>query len=306
MLGVDLATYLADATRDTAHLPVFLSPTSQDPSPEIVDACRAHNIVHLRGAAPALRTLGALARAAMRVPVNEPLIVPAAARLAPSDRLTEDDTLGLLASLGVATPRRAVVATPAEAAEAAEQLTSPIVLKGAAPELWHKTELGLVKLGLATHSAVRAAGEEILAAGRAAGLELSLLVSETVRGTLEVFVGYQRDPQVGHTLIAGLGGVWTEVLDVVDIHVGLLDCAAALDWLAATRVGRVLSESREGRLDLAGVARALAAVSSLVAACDDITAIDINPLMVTTHSATAVDATIHRATDHTNERQAHV
>ena len=121
---------------------------------------------------------------------------------------------------------------------------------------------------------------------------LELLVAELVRGDLEVLVGFHRDPVFGPTCLVGLGGIWTEHLDVVDVHVGPLDEATAGRFLDASRVGRMIAGARGGALDRDGVVRALCAVSRLGTSAPEITAIDVNPVLVSKTRAVAVDAAL--------------
>ena len=118
------------------------------------------------------------------------------------------------------------------------------------------------------------------------------LVAEMVRGDLEVLVGFHRDPVFGPTCPVGLGGVWTEYLDVVDVHVGELDGPTARAVLERSRVGRMITGARGGALDEDGVIRALRAVSRLGASSPAITAIDVNPVIVSRTRAVAVDAAL--------------
>jgi hypothetical protein len=80
------------------------------------------------------------------------------------------------------------------------------------------------------------------------------------------------------------------VLDIVDVHVGPLDESTAGDFLDRSRIGRMIG----GVLDQDGVIRALCAVSRLGAASAEITAIDINPAIVSRTRAVAVDAALTR------------
>jgi acetyltransferase len=132
----------------------------------------------------------------------------------------------------------------------------------------------------------------MLARAAAEGVALELLVAEMVRGDLEVLVGFHRDPVFGPTVLVGLGGVWTEHLDVVDVHVGAVDEASAGRFLDRSRIGRMIAGARGGALDRDGVVRALCAVSRLGASAPEITAIDVNPVIVSRTRAVAVDAAL--------------
>jgi hypothetical protein len=160
--------------------------------------------------------------------------------------------------------------------------------------LLHKSDLGLVMTNVVGSDAVELAAREVLCRAAGAGLDVELLVVEQITGSLDVVVGYKRDPQFGPTTIVGLGGVWAEMLDSISVHVGSLDLRAALRLLDGSQVGRMMCEARGGALDVDGVARALVAVSDVGVAHPEIAAIDVNPIIVGRDRAVAVDAVIER------------
>jgi acetyltransferase len=292
-LGLDLAGYLADATRDREVLPVVLSPTSQDPDPRLTAFCREHDIALLRGARGALRALGSLAKrtAPTRVVERTPARLPAVTETA---ELTEDVALQILSTSGIQTPRQERVTNPAEAVAAAATFGGPVVIKAVADGLLHKSDLGLVVTNVVGADAVQLAAREVLCAASTAGLNVELLVVEQITGSLDVVVGYKSDPQFGPTTIVGLGGVWAEMLDSVSVHVGALDLEGAHRLLASSQVGRMMRDARGGALDLDAVARALVAVTDIGLAHPEVIAIDVNPIIVSRDRAVAVDAVIER------------
>ncbi|MGY1807069.1 acetate--CoA ligase family protein [Blastococcus sp. SYSU D00669] len=285
-LGLFLAKTLREAVAGTATVPVLLSPAAQDPPDGLAAFCAAARIPLLRGARPALAALAALGSRPEVRPAPPSPAVP----LAEVPR-TEEEVLAALAAHGVDVPRTRRVATPEEAAAAFAELGGPVVLKGVADGLLHKTDVGLVRVGLGTAAEVAAEAGRMLARAAERGLALDLLVAEQVRGDLEVLVGLTRDPVFGPTVLVGLGGVWTEHLDVVDVHVGALDEPAARDFLDRSRVGRMIAAARGGALHADGVVRALCAVSAL-GADDRVGAVDVNPVIVGRDRAVAVDAAL--------------
>ncbi len=208
--------------------------------------------------------------------------------------LTEDVALGILSRCGVAIPRQRRVRTATDAVLAAAELGGPVVVKAVADGLLHKSDLGLVITNVTGAEAVRAAAHEVLTKASAVGLAVELLVVEQVSGALDVVVGYKRDPQFGPTTIVGLGGVWTEMLDTVSVHVGAMDLPAALTFLERSQVGHMMRHARGGALDVDSVARTLVAVTDLGLAHPEIVAIDVNPVIVARDRAVAVDAVIER------------
>lgn len=296
-LGRDLARYLLEATAGHDVMPVLLSPTSQDPDPELAAFCRTAGIPLLRGARPAMSALAKLGAVAQAVEPDGAVAAPVPRphpRLHRSEPLTEDEALSVLADHGVDVPRQTTVRTVDAAVTAAESLGGPVVLKAVAPGLLHKSELGLVRVGLHDSDDVRMAGKEILDAATVAGYDPRVLVMEMVTGELDVLVGFARDRHFGSTLLVGLGGVWTEMLDTVDLFVGTLDAATAPIFVRDTKVGRLLARARGGGLSIDGIVTTLCALSELASAHPEITAIDVNPLIVGRGRSAAVDAVIQR------------
>ncbi|MDP5183614.1 acetate--CoA ligase family protein [Blastococcus sp. BMG 814] len=296
-LGLFLARTLRDAVAGSDTVPVLLSPAAQDPPDELAAFCAAADIPLLRGARPSLAALAALAGRAEHPPAAAPT-PPRAAQTPPSAPMaselprTEDEVLAALAAHGLDVPRTRRVTTAGAASAAFAELGAPVVLKGVAEGLLHKTEVGLVRVGLSTPQETQVEAAGMLARAAEQGVTLDLLVAELVRGDLEVLVGFHRDPAFGPTVLLGLGGVWAEFLDVVDVHVGDLDECTAHAFLDRSRIGRMVRDARGGALDRDGVVRALCAVSRLGASYPEISAIDVNPVIVSRTRAVAVDAAL--------------
>jgi acyl-CoA synthetase (NDP forming) len=297
-LGVFLAQSLHEAVKGTTTVPIVLSPASQDPPDELAGFCARAGIPLLRGARPALSALAALGIQAENTQATSPTGYPtragkpgAAAADVALPR-TEDEVLATLAGLGLSVPRTLRVSSTAAAVKAYTDIGGTVVVKGVAEGLLHKTEAGLVAVGLTTAEDVRREADRMLTWAAEQQVSLELLVVEMVRGDLEVLVGFHRDGVFGPTCLVGLGGVWTEFLDVVDIHVGELDEATAGRFLDRSQAGRMISGARGGALDRDGIIRALCAVSRLGASSPEITAIDVNPVIVSKNRAVAVDAAL--------------
>src|SRR5215470_6495073 len=134
----------------------------------------------------------------------------------PGRTLSEHDSKHLLADYGVPVARETLADTPEAAAAAARALGFPVVLKLCGDAIAHKTERGLVRVGLGDGAAVRAAAAELLALTRPEDGPVELLVAELVRGRRELLAGLVRDPQFGPCVVLGLGGIFTEAIgDVV-------------------------------------------------------------------------------------------
>jgi acyl-CoA synthetase (NDP forming) len=290
-LVLDLARYLDAATQDSKKFPVLLSPTSQDPDPAVEDFCRSRQIPIVRGARTSLSAIAKLTAPRSALREVEPSVSEAVIL---GDVGAEDRALSALNELGVRVPRVIRASTVEEVLIAAEQINGPVALKGSAPGVIHKTELGLVRIGLSDPTIIRSEAARMISWAHDTGTELELIVAEMINGSLELIVGYKRDPVFGPTVIVGLGGVWTEFFDSVAVHVGPVDRVAAEQLIMTSRIGAMLEKARGGSLHVDGVIKALCAVSDLGTSNPDVLSIDINPLIVGPDHATAVDAVIER------------
>ncbi|MGE3620442.1 MAG: acetate--CoA ligase family protein [Acidimicrobiia bacterium] len=216
---------------------------------------------------------------------------PAWSRPGPPGPLTEPASLDLLGAWGVPVAGWTEVADE-QAARAAATRWTPTVVKGVVPGVAHKSELGLVEVGLATPDAVAKAYLSVHQAVEAQGGG-RVIVQEMLRGRTELLVGLTRDPALGAFVVVGLGGVFAEELDAtVVVPVGAPD-GFARERILAAPVGRVLSSHRWAEspldvvLDVVDRLRALA-----LAAGDDLVSVDVNPLVVGDGWAVAGDALV--------------
>ena len=146
---------------------------------------------------------------------------PCTASTAPAPRaLGERESLDLLRHAGLAvTPAVAVRDADAPSKRRDRSVGHAVVLKIDAPDLPHKSDLGLVRLGLRGDDAVRAAAEELLGRARRHGIDArGLLVEPMAEPGVELIVGARRDASFGPLVMVGLGGVLAEVLDDVAIR----------------------------------------------------------------------------------------
>ena len=171
-----------------------------------------------------------------------------------------------------------------EAVVAAAEIGYPVALKAA--ERLHKSEGGGVVLGLEDETALRRAVSHLDAD------ELSVEEMVSAEG-VELIVGAKRDLRFGAVVLVGLGGVYAEILDDVAFALAPIDESTAERLIRSLRGAPLLDGARGGRqLDVAGAARAVAAVSRAAAACAEILEIEVNPLLVGESGALGLDARI--------------
>jgi acetate---CoA ligase (ADP-forming) len=214
----------------------------------------------------------------------------------PAPLLPEADTLraGAVAALdevrskellrwyGLPLLPEAFAAGPDDAAAAAERIGWPVVLKGVAGSVTHKSDVGLVVLNLGTADDVTAAAKQVAQRAQAAGVQLEgLLVAKQGPPGLEVVIGAKRDPEVGPVVMFGAGGVLLELYGDVAFARAGLSPDDAVELIGRTRVGQVLAGYRGGpRYDAGAVAQAIVAVSDLIGSVGAVEEIDVNPYLV--------------------------
>jgi len=207
--------------------------------------------------------------------------------------LSEAESKRLLGGFAVPLAQERVVGSAVEAEAAAQEIGCPVVVKLNGDRIAHKTERGLVRLGLATPDAAAAAAAELLAKATPEDGAVTVLVAEMVRGNRELIAGLATDGQFGPTVMLGVGGVLAEAIaDVVFRVVPLsrLDAAEMIEDLASQRL---LGEFRgEPPVDRELLADVLVGLSELAMRDPRVRSVDLNPLIVSGGRPVAVDALV--------------
>lgn len=206
--------------------------------------------------------------------------------------LTEYESKLLLKKYGLPVVEETVVADAEEAAARAQSLKSPVVLKALGTRLTHKTEMGLVKLGLNSAQEVSSAAMEMK---KIAGSDLEgFLLQPQISGKREFVAGMFNDEQFGPVIMFGLGGVFTEALEDAVFRIAPIDEREALSMINGISSQKLLNAFRgEAAVDKASLAGALAGLSRVALENPDISEIDINPLIAGPDGrVTAVDALV--------------
>ncbi|MFJ7293458.1 acetate--CoA ligase family protein [Streptomyces collinus] len=219
----------------------------------------------------------------------------AQALMQPGRQLSEHAAKQLLRAYGIRVPREQLVTSAAAAVRAAGLVGYPVVMKASGARIAHKTELGLVKIGLTSASQVRDAYRELTDIARYEDVALDgVLVCQMVEQGVEMVVGVAHDDLFGPTVTVGLGGVLVEVLRDTAVGVPPFGEEQARDMLAGLR-GRALLDGVRGRpaADLDALVEVVLRVQRMALELDgQLAELDINPLMVLPQGqgAVALDA----------------
>ena len=203
--------------------------------------------------------------------------------------LSEYQSKKILASYEIPTVKEELATSKEKAVTIAKEIGFPVVLKGCAPEITHKTEMNLIKLNLRDEEEVVSAYEWIQTKVDT-GLE-GILVQKMIKATRELVIGLIRDPQFGPCVMFGLGGIMTEILKDVSFRVAPLELRDAREMIREIRAHKILDAFRgEGAVDLDILCNCLISVGKIGLDYEQVKEIDINPLMVAEGKPVAVDA----------------
>ncbi len=232
--------------------------------------------------------------AAERAKVDEIL---AAALAEGRTLLDEYESKAVLAARGIPTVETRVARSADEAAEAAEAIGYPVVLKLYSRTITHKTDVGGVRLNLRDADAVREAYEAIGTSVRAIAGEghmEGVTVQEMIAlDGYELIIGSSIDSQFGPVLLFGSGGQLVEVYKDRSLALPPLNTTLARRLMERTKIYQALKGVRGRRaVDLPGLEQFLVRFSQLVVQHPRIKEIDINPLLASPDRLVALDARV--------------
>jgi acyl-CoA synthetase (NDP forming) len=201
----------------------------------------------------------------------------------------ENEAKDIMKVYGIPIPAYATANTADEAVEKSKGIGFPVVLKILSKDILHKSDAGGVKINLKDEEAVREAFDEIMENakkyGKEKGIEVDLsrgvFISDFADMGTEIIVGVTKDPQFGHALMAGLGGIFVEVLKDVSFRLIPFTEADAREMLHELKAYKILEGVRgEGPRDVDALVKIMLAVSKMVDENPEIIELDCNPTFV--------------------------
>jgi acyl-CoA synthetase (NDP forming) len=197
--------------------------------------------------------------------------------------LTADETRELLGAFNMPVAAGLVARTTADAAAVAHTIGFPVAAKLATRGVSHKTEIGGVRLNLATDADVERAFEDLVKAGRALGSEAAVdgvLIQSMVPNGIETMMGVSEDPLFGPLIAFGLGGIHVEILHDVQFRIAPLTDRDADELLHAIH-GLPLLKGYRGHApaDCDALRDLLLRISRLAVDVPEIAELDLNPVI---------------------------
>jgi acetyl coenzyme A synthetase (ADP forming)-like protein len=205
--------------------------------------------------------------------------------------LTPDEAQRLMETIGVRTARAQLADTADAAASAARAIGYPVALKGAGPEIVHKTEVGGIVLDVRDETALRAAVQAL--GSRLGSAMTATLVQQMVPGGVELLIGGVVDPTFGPLVACGSGGVLVDLIGDTTFRLHPLTDLAAAEMVEGLKSMRLLRGYRgQPPADAPAAIEALLRVSALLSIAPEIQELDINPLKVLGRGAIALDVRV--------------
>ncbi len=202
------------------------------------------------------------------------------------DRVTllGTEAIEVARAYGIYTPDTRLARTAEEAANLAEKIGFPVVMKITSPDIIHKTDIGGVKLNIKNREEALAIFEEIMKSAKKHHPESKLLaidVQKMEKVGRELIVGSTKDPQFGSLVMVGMGGVYTNYFKDVAFGLAPLSKLEAKAMLEKTKVYTLLKGVRgEAPSDIEAVIDTLLRIALLVNDFSEIQELDINPFFV--------------------------
>jgi acyl-CoA synthetase (NDP forming) len=203
----------------------------------------------------------------------------------------------LLEAHGIPLAGERTAGSAAEAASAAEALGWPVVMKLASPAFPHKSDAGLVRLGVASAADAARVHDELVALAAALDPDAAIegvLVQEQIDDGVEMIVGVTHDSSFGPAVMVGMGGIFAEIVQDVAVRPVPLDRGDASEMVHGLR-GYPLLRGARGRppVDVEGLVDLVVSVAELAAACGpDLAELDLNPVLVRERGVVVVDSLV--------------
>lgn len=190
----------------------------------------------------------------------------------------------LLDSYEIDYPKIELAKNKTEAIKIAEEIGFPVVLKISSPQIYHKSDVGGLKINIKNENELIEAFDEIITnCKKVEGAVLEgITVEKMLNAGKEIIIGIKKDPQFGHMIMFGLGGVFVEILKDVVFDITPLTKKDAIKMINSIKAIDILKGARGTfSVDLEHLSEILVKVSYIVKDYPQIKELEINPLIIT-------------------------
>lgn len=216
-----------------------------------------------------------------------------------SGLLNEEDTKKLFAAYNLPMPKQALTKTAEEAVALAEKIGYPVIAKISSPQILHKTDVGGVRANLRNKNDVIKAYNEIMTnveKTRTPTRTLiidGILIQQFLPVGDEFIIGATRDAAFGPLIMAGLGGIYTELFRDTAFRIAPVNTQTAYQMLTELKAWKLLLGMRGKPMrDIDALATLIERVSVMMTECPTIKELDLNPVLVFEDSVIVADAKV--------------
>ncbi len=208
--------------------------------------------------------------------------------------LTEIESKNLLEACGIAVSTGYVVTDPDMAAETADRLGYPVVMKIVSPDISHKSDVEGVRVHIESPQAVRETYRDIINKAKMYRPDASVqgvLIYRMIPEGVDLVIGGAFSPQFGHAVMFGLGGIFVEAVGDVVFRLVPVSKEDAVDMIHEIKGRKILGNFRgKPAVNIDAVADMIQKVSTLFIDHPEILEIDLNPVIASEEGVIVVDA----------------
>ena len=209
------------------------------------------------------------------------------------DQLTTLESIDVLEAYGIRTCKYAFASNVDEAAAEANKIGYPVVMKITSTKISHKTEVGGVVVGINSEKEIRDEYAALIGRLNAHGYSENdldgMIIQEMVKGNREMVCGIATDPQYGHMMMFGLGGIYIETIKDIAFRIAPLTDIDAKEMIESVKAYKILKGARGAvPANIPQIEETLLRLSQLVKDFSFIKELDINPLKISDKTAEGI------------------
>jgi acetyltransferase len=210
--------------------------------------------------------------------------------------LLETEARGFLAQFDLPLIEASFATNEQELLSSSSEFGFPLALKIVSPKIIHKTEVGGVKLGVKNEDELLRSYREIMAGAKKVCKKndiLGVLVSPMAKSGHECIVGFTRNNPFGPIIMYGTGGTMVELFRDISLRGLPLSDKDIDDMIVEVKGSKVLAGFRgSNQLDISSLIELIEKVAFITSNFEEISELDLNPVIVHEHGATILDSRI--------------
>ncbi|MFH0737336.1 MAG: acetate--CoA ligase family protein [Candidatus Micrarchaeota archaeon] len=180
-----------------------------------------------------------------------------------------------------------------DAVKAARKIGYPVAMKIVSPEIEHKTDVGGVKVNIKSEEALRMAFKDILQGAQGKKVD-GILIQKMARKGVELIIGGKKDPQFGHMVVLGLGGIYVEIFRDISARICPLKASDVYEMISELKVHPLLEGARGKKpINKKVLCQLVLKVCGFMMK-EDIKEMDLNPVVFDENGCDLIDARFSR------------